>query len=187
MAVPVRKEQLREISCRDFFRQHVGPLKQKGRRFWGNCPFHSEKTDSLVVDETRFHCFGCGADGDIFEMAKKVWLCGFFDAVQRLATEYGVTAETQKIPKRPERKPETLLAERIECVFEWCFTARLALSAELKRCGDDVPARMVNDMGLLEIITSELVGDPAQVANGLRLFWRWFEHGKSGFRNFKIG
>ena len=37
------------------------PLKQKGRRLWGCCPFHSEKTASFSVDtETQFYyCFGC--------------------------------------------------------------------------------------------------------------------------------
>ena len=42
-------------------------LKRKGRNYFGLCPFHNEKSPSFSVSETKqiFHCFGCGAGGDV--------------------------------------------------------------------------------------------------------------------------
>ena len=53
------------------------PLQKKGSRYFGCCPFHHEKTGSFCVtqDNGFYHCFGCGASGDvikfIMEMKKK--------------------------------------------------------------------------------------------------------------------
>ena len=43
------------------------PLKQKGRRFWGCCPFHNEKTASFSVDSEAqlYYCFGCHKGGTV--------------------------------------------------------------------------------------------------------------------------
>ena len=43
-------------------------LTQKGRLFWGCCPFHDEKTPSFKIDPDlqNWHCFGCGKSGDVF-------------------------------------------------------------------------------------------------------------------------
>ncbi len=52
------------------------PLKRAGRSFKALCPFHDEKTPSFTVSPERqaFHCFGCGAGGDViaFVMRKEV-------------------------------------------------------------------------------------------------------------------
>ena len=160
MAIP--KEQIKQISCRDFFRQHVGPLQQKGRRYWGNCPFHQEKTDSLIADEKRFHCFGCGADGDLIELARHIWNCSFPEAVQRLADEYGISAE-KPIPKR--RKPTKDPAAEFHAAFEKMFQVREVLKTELRRYkpGDEIPAALVLDLGEAAAIIGELVeGDAAR-------------------------
>ena len=52
----------------DEVRRHL-PLKRRGATLVGLCPFHMERTPSFAVypDEERFHCFGCGAHGDIFD------------------------------------------------------------------------------------------------------------------------
>lgn len=52
-------------------------LKRKGDRFVGLCPFHNEKTPSFHVwrgrrGEGRYHCHGCGADGDAIDWMRKV-------------------------------------------------------------------------------------------------------------------
>lgn len=45
-------------------------LKKAGSSFKGLCPFHNEKTPSFTVDRKKqlFHCFGCGAGGDLIHM-----------------------------------------------------------------------------------------------------------------------
>ena len=51
----------------DVVAQYVD-LKKRGRNFFGLCPFHSEKTPSFSVapDKQIYHCFGCGAGGNVF-------------------------------------------------------------------------------------------------------------------------
>jgi DNA primase len=63
------------------------PLKKKGRLFWGNCPFHQEKTPSFKVDPTTqlWHCFGCSRGGDAFGFVIESEHLDFPDAVRRLA------------------------------------------------------------------------------------------------------
>lgn len=62
-------------------------LKKKGRLFWGNCPFHGEKTPSFKIDPTTqlWHCFGCGRGGDAFGFVMEAEHLEFPDAVRRLA------------------------------------------------------------------------------------------------------
>ena len=60
--------------------QDYVPLRKVGRTYKGLCPFHAEKTPSFHVDPDKgfFHCFGCGAGGDVFEFLErheKVGLC----------------------------------------------------------------------------------------------------------------
>lgn len=62
-------------------------LRQKGRIFWGPCPFHQEKTPSFKVDPSTqlWHCFGCGEGGDVFKFLMKSESLDFPDAVKVLA------------------------------------------------------------------------------------------------------
>jgi hypothetical protein len=47
-------------------------LRRIGQRWWGLCPFHSEKTPSFTVNEEKglFHCFACGAGGDVIRFVE---------------------------------------------------------------------------------------------------------------------
>ncbi|MFH1459788.1 MAG: DNA primase [Candidatus Omnitrophota bacterium] len=68
------------------------PLKKAGRNFKALCPFHHEKTPSFVVssDKQIFHCFGCGAGGDIFSFVMRHERIDFPEAVKFLADRVGV-------------------------------------------------------------------------------------------------
>lgn len=80
------------------------PLKKAGRTFKGLCPFHNEKTPSFVVfpDKGNYHCFGCGANGDVFTFLMKTENLDFPQALQALAERAGVTLR----PSRPEAKED---------------------------------------------------------------------------------
>jgi len=68
------------------------PLKSAGARLKGLCPFHEEKTPSFSVDATAqlFYCFGCQTGGDVFKFVMQYENLGFGEAVEMLATRYGV-------------------------------------------------------------------------------------------------
>ncbi|MFI3241565.1 MAG: DNA primase [Alphaproteobacteria bacterium] len=95
-------EELRDkISVADVVGAKV-KLTKKGREYVGLCPFHNEKTPSFTVNEQKgfYHCFGCGAHGDIvrFEMEQNGH--SFIEAVEKLANIAGLTMPTFK----PENK-----------------------------------------------------------------------------------
>ena len=62
-------------------------LNQKGRLFWGCCPFHNEKTPSFKIDPSTqlWHCFGCGKGGDVFGYMMESENLEFPEAVRMLA------------------------------------------------------------------------------------------------------
>lgn len=71
----------------------VTPIKRAGRSHVAICPFHEEKTPSMSVDPGRglYHCFGCGAGGDVFNFAMETMGLDFTEAVEVLAQRAGIT------------------------------------------------------------------------------------------------
>lgn len=67
-------------------------LVRKGREYTGLCPFHNEKTPSFTVNEAKgfYHCFGCGAHGDVIKFEMEVGGLPFMDAVTKLANRAGL-------------------------------------------------------------------------------------------------
>ena len=67
-------------------------LKRSGNHYKGLCPFHAEKTPSFTVNAEKqiFHCFGCGAGGDMFAFVMKHQNVEFPEAVRLLAVKAGV-------------------------------------------------------------------------------------------------
>lgn len=68
------------------------PLKKAGKNYKGLCPFHSEKTPSFNVSPEKqiYHCFGCGAGGDVFKFLMEKEDLPFVDAMKQLAHRYQV-------------------------------------------------------------------------------------------------
>ena len=54
------------------------------------CPFHSDRNPSMKVDD-RFHCFGCGEDGDVIDFTAKLFGVSLKEAAQRLASDFGIS------------------------------------------------------------------------------------------------
>ena len=94
-------------------------LTRKGREHTGLCPFHNEKTPSFSVSEEKgfFHCFGCGAHGDIIGFAMRIENLSFPEAVQRLADEAGLVVP-QTSPK--EREVAQQKASLLEVMDKAC-------------------------------------------------------------------
>lgn len=97
-----RDEKVREIAERLSIAEVVGEyvqLKRSGSNYLGLCPFHGEKTPSFNVNPSReiFHCFGCGAGGDIFSFVMKIEGISFPEALRKLAAKAGVTIEERPL------------------------------------------------------------------------------------------
>lgn len=73
-----------------------------GRNGMCRCPFHNDKKPSMKVDE-RFHCFGCGADGDVINFAAKLKGVGNGEATRILAGDFGIDLGDCDVP-RPARQ-----------------------------------------------------------------------------------
>jgi len=67
-------------------------LRRRGRTYFGLCPFHGEQTASFAVSREAglFHCFGCGAGGDVIRFIERAEQVSFPEAVRRLARRAGV-------------------------------------------------------------------------------------------------
>ena len=81
-------------------------LQRKGTSYMGLCPFHNEKTPSFSVHPGRqtYHCFGCGASGDVFNFLMEYEKLSFKEAVRLLAVRAGIEIPTEDVSE--EKKKE---------------------------------------------------------------------------------
>ena len=88
------------------------------------CPFHGDKHPSMKVD-TRFHCFACGADGDVIDFAARLHGLSKWDAARRIAAEVGVEP-SQALTRAANKTSQALRASS---------PSRGAFGKEAKLCG----------------------------------------------------
>lgn len=90
-------------------------LEKKGGSYWACCPFHHEKTPSFAISESDqfYHCFGCGASGDIIKFVREMENIDFMEAVKLLADRAKLPMpETDKDSDKTfelKKKKDTLL------------------------------------------------------------------------------
>ena len=100
-------------------------LKRSGaRRLQGLCPFHDERTPSFGIDpvEKLYHCFGCGAGGDVFSFVMETEGLDFGGALESLADRYGVQLEREaedprEAARREQRDRLLALLERTAAYY----------------------------------------------------------------------
>ncbi len=100
-------EQIKErVDLVELSKQYM-TLRNAGRNFQALCPFHQEKTPSLMIspDKQIWHCFGCGEGGDIFTLVQKIEGVDFYESLKILAEKAGV--ELKKSPGFQKFKNET--------------------------------------------------------------------------------
>jgi hypothetical protein len=85
----------------------VVQLRRGGQNFVGLCPFHQEKSGSFNVSSARqrYHCFGCGADGDAIKFVQEREGLEFVEAVRRLAARAGIYIDDSPEVERTFTKP----------------------------------------------------------------------------------
>ena len=77
------------------------PLTQRGKNYFGVCPFHDDHSPSMSVSKEKqiFTCFSCGATGNVFTFVADYEHIGFYDAVRLLGNQVGYNLGTTKITK----------------------------------------------------------------------------------------
>lgn len=98
-----------KIDIVEIIGEHIA-LKKAGRNFKSTCPFHGEKTPSFVVSSERqiWHCFGCGAGGDIFTFLEEYEHITFADALREMAARAGVKLTVSPVRSEREKKQELI-------------------------------------------------------------------------------
>ncbi len=96
---PFIHDLLNRLDIVDAIDRHV-PLKKAGANYVACCPFHSEKTPSFTVSQSKqfYHCFGCGAHGNAISFMIEYNGLSFVEAVNDLAASMGMPV--------PEQQPE---------------------------------------------------------------------------------
>ena len=96
-------------------------LKKVGKNFKGLCPFHSEKTPSFTVSPEKriYHCFGCGAGGNVFKFVMETQSISFVDAVKQFADRAGVSIPRPNMGNDPQYKEREALKKTNELAAKY--------------------------------------------------------------------
>src|SRR5271157_3680734 len=109
--------------------EYITLRKAGAQNFSGLCPFHQEKTPSFSVHASRqfFHCFGCGASGDVFSFVQKIENITFPEAVRLIAQKLGVPMPKVTFSSESEARDARLrmalldVHERAVAFFQECL------------------------------------------------------------------
>ncbi len=143
------------------------PLKKTGRSYKALCPFHHEKTPSFIVSQDKqiYHCFGCGAGGNVFSFLMRYENLEFPEAVEMLAEKAHIA-----IPRSTTREKEALnsLANQLYKVNELACQFFQACLANNKVAKDYLNARGIGD----ETIKRFKIGYAPDAWEGLLNFFK---------------
>ncbi len=95
------------------------PLKKQGRNYFGLCPFHGEKSPSFSVSPEKqiYHCFGCGAGGNVFSFLMNIEGYTFIEAVRHIAEKNGIDLPQLKVQEFSDKEDfRTKMVEAHELV-----------------------------------------------------------------------
>ncbi len=130
---------IEEIKARVRISELIGraiPLRRAGREFHALCPFHKEKSPSFTINDEKgfFHCFGCGAHGDVIGFTMDYEHIGYREAIEKLASEAGLS-----VPR--ETKSEVEREEKTKSLQQVMEVAAAWLEEQLENTGEGELAR----------------------------------------------
>ena len=138
-------------------------LTRKGREYTGLCPFHNEKTPSFTVNEAKgfYHCFGCGAHGDIIKFEMDANGLTFIDAVEKLAHKVGL-----QLPKLSNESHEQV--EKRNTAYDIMEMAARFFEKNLRLTGGQEALEYLYHRGFDDNIIAKFRLGYAPSGNGLR-------------------
>lgn len=154
MAQIISKKVLEDIRSRNDIVDVIGTyftLKRAGTSFKSTCPFHKEKTPSFHVNPQRqiYHCFGCGAGGDVFKFLMQKEGVDFGTAVRMLAEKAGIRLEFEDGKENPQASiKESLYRLHLELAqfYQRCLTTMKNAEPARRYLHDrDLPAPILEE------------------------------------------
>lgn len=109
----IKQEKIEEIREAADIVEVIGgyiPIKKRGKNYTGLCPFHSEKKPSFTVSPTKqlYHCFGCGASGNVISFVMKYESLSFPEALEVLASRYNIELKKEVSGAQEELRAKIL-------------------------------------------------------------------------------
>ncbi len=100
--------------------RHI-PVRRAGREYHALCPFHKEKTPSFTINDEKgfYHCFGCGAHGDVIGFTMEYEHLNYPEAVERLAGQVGLSVPRETIAMVEREAKQQSLQQVVEVVASW--------------------------------------------------------------------
>jgi len=119
--------------------EHVS-LKKSGQNFKGLCPFHSERTPSFTVSPAKqvYHCFGCGAGGNVISFVMQAENLSFTEALRALAKRKGV-----ELPRERSESDSVTASILSAMEFAVSFYKKQLGSASGKKARDYLETRAI--------------------------------------------
>lgn len=151
-----------KVSIVDVVAQKV-KLIRKGKEHSGLCPFHNEKTPSFTVNEAKgfYHCFGCGAHGDIVKFEMEANGLPFMDSLEKLSHKAGVS-----MPRFSSSTPE--VTEKRKSYYDILEMATKYFEKNLRLSGGNRAYEYLKSRGFDDDIITKFRLGYAPNNNGLR-------------------
>ena len=95
------------------------PLTQKGKNYFGVCPFHNDHSPSMSVSREKgiYKCFSCGATGNVFKFVSDYENISFAESVKRVAEKIGMTLKSTIEIKTEKKNQEELKIMELTSLF----------------------------------------------------------------------
>lgn len=112
-----------QIKISEIISRKINIKHKSSGKFLALCPFHKEKTPSFHIDDQKesYHCFGCGAHGNIFNFIMETENLPFFEAVTKIANDFNITIpyiKTKEIqPEEKKKKDKSYEIQETICQF----------------------------------------------------------------------
>lgn len=112
-----------KLSIEDVISNYITLSSKGGGNYGAKCPFHNEKTASLIVssDKQIWHCFGCGLGGDVFSFVNLIENITLQESLVKLAGLAGVELKDKHSTKSPVKRDENGLSQTDKkyLMLEW--------------------------------------------------------------------
>lgn len=169
------------ITLPEVVRRYSGiALQPRGNRSVCCCPFHQEKTPSFTVfEDGKWHCFGCGKNGDVIDFTQEALGLSLPDTLKKLTADFGIGGDEQApAPFKPRRSIRQIVHAQYFGLIDVLLLDRRILQMKLKEYSDpdQLSAGMVHELGMVEGLLDDLLTgwpeDKAAAVDRGRRFYR---------------